>query len=149
MSSETHADAEETIRYFIGNALKNQEMFRSMALETMMFSRFLVYSGIEIFIRACLGYALSFSLPETEAPLRDLQHVVNNKILEIAPHIGALPEPADTPLLHPFADAFDALKRGAPRLLPRNRWTAPEICDGRLLPMCRDAYLQSNAPTDI
>jgi hypothetical protein len=65
MSAETHGDAEETLRYLVGKTLADTVQFEAMALETIMFTRFLVYYAITMFIKACGAYVIAFSLPET------------------------------------------------------------------------------------
>jgi hypothetical protein len=89
LSAETHADAEETLRYLVGKLQNDPALLDQMALETVMFSRFLVYSAAAIFIDACYAYATSYSLSEALPRIKMAQESVIRKISEISHHVGA------------------------------------------------------------
>jgi hypothetical protein len=59
-----------------------------VAIETVMSSRFLVYSAIMMFIKACKAYAVSYSLPDVLPNMTAALDKADKKLLEIAPHVG-------------------------------------------------------------
>jgi hypothetical protein len=89
LSSETHADAEETLRYFVGKTHADPIIFEAMALETIMFTRFLIYNAIVFFIKACGAYVISYSLEDTLPQMKNALDNAMTKLLDIAPHVGA------------------------------------------------------------
>ena len=62
LSSEAHADAEETLRYFFAKIHPDKTILEQMRLETATFSRFLVYAAIAMFVETCFSYASAYSL---------------------------------------------------------------------------------------
>src|SRR5205807_4800080 len=46
MSSQIHSDAEETIRYFMGRTLGDEKVLGRMSMETIWFSKFMVYIAV-------------------------------------------------------------------------------------------------------
>lgn len=53
MCSQAHGDAEETLRYIIG-VTQDSKLFDTMALETAIFSRFMVYFAVMFFLKATI-----------------------------------------------------------------------------------------------
>jgi len=60
-----------------------------MALETIMFTRFLIYNAIVFFIKACGAYVISYSLEDTLPQMKNALDNAMTKLLDIAPHVGA------------------------------------------------------------
>jgi Family of unknown function (DUF5677) len=89
MSSETHADAEETLRYFVGRLQDNEALLNAMALETVWTTRFYIYYAVSYFLQASLAYARSYSLQAADGPLEKELANVRRELLEIGAHVGA------------------------------------------------------------
>jgi hypothetical protein len=89
MSSEVHADAEETLRYFVGKVVDNGSMLEAMALESVWTSRFYIYYAVSLFLRASQAYGRSYSLPAVEARLEKQLAKVERELIEIGAHVGA------------------------------------------------------------
>lgn len=89
MSSEVHADAEETLRYFVGNVADDGSFLEAMASESVWTSRYYVYYAASWFMRASLAYARSYSLPAVATPLETALATIERKLIEISVHIGA------------------------------------------------------------
>jgi hypothetical protein len=89
MSSEIHADAEETLRYFLGHALNDQSKFEAMALETIWMSRFLIRYAVSLFLKASMAYTESYSMAGVKEPLRTALTEIEKELVEISSHIGA------------------------------------------------------------
>lgn len=66
MSSQTHADAEDTISYFYFTVLGDEQLLRQMSLEVLAFSEYLVHYGVHFYLKALLRYSAVFgdSKPE-------------------------------------------------------------------------------------
>jgi hypothetical protein len=60
MSSQTHANAEETISYFFSKALGDEQLLRQMSLETLAFSEYLVHYGAHFYLEALGRYDAVF-----------------------------------------------------------------------------------------
>ena len=89
MSSEIHADAEETLRYFAGHALNDQSKFEAMALETVWMTRFLIHYAVSLFLKASIAYAESYSMGDVKAPLKTALREIEKELVEISSHVGA------------------------------------------------------------
>lgn len=64
MSSQTHNDAEDLLNYFIFVSSGNKELLERGGIETVNFSRLLMYIGVHYYIEATHRYAKSFGLDE-------------------------------------------------------------------------------------
>jgi hypothetical protein len=89
MSSEAHADAEETLRYFVAKVTANDSLLEAMALETVWTSRFYIYFAASFFLYASLAYSRSYKLPLVEPRLRKGLADVERELIAISSHIGA------------------------------------------------------------
>jgi len=89
MSSETHADAEETLRYFVGRLQDSEDLLQAMALETVWTTRLYTHYAVSHFVRAALAYAHSYSLQGVEGLLRGQAAEVERELIDISAHIGA------------------------------------------------------------
>jgi hypothetical protein len=61
MSSQTHADAEDTISYFSFKALGDEQLLTQMSLETLAFSEYLVHYGAHFYLEALARYSVVFA----------------------------------------------------------------------------------------
>lgn len=64
LCSETHFDAEETLRYGLGQ-LGGDELLERMALETIGFTRLMISIAVTNFLHAALDYASRYNMEET------------------------------------------------------------------------------------
>ena len=81
MCSQTHNDAEDLLNYFVVVSLGDKSLLNKAAVETINFSRLLVYSGIRYYIKAAMAYAECFGL--TNAAIRlEYGHRTISKLLE-------------------------------------------------------------------
>jgi|GEM_PF-1505544 len=62
MCSQTHNDAEDLLNYFVFVSLGDKDLLNKVALETINFSRLLIYSGIRYYIKAAISYAECFGM---------------------------------------------------------------------------------------
>jgi hypothetical protein len=89
MSSEVHADAEETLRYFVGEVADNGSFLEAMALESAWTSRFYIYFAVCFLLRATLAYTRSYSLLTVETRLKKELADVKLELIAISAHVGA------------------------------------------------------------
>lgn len=66
LSSQIHSDAEDTLNYLFGKASGDEALFSKMALETINFSRFLMYFAVVFYMRAAFAYARTFELVQAQ-----------------------------------------------------------------------------------
>jgi hypothetical protein len=90
MSSETHGDAEETIRCFLGRVQDDRGIFEKMALETVMMTRFHLYYAVSWFLKASIAYAVYYTLPGVLEKLKTELANVDGELLGIAQYVGGL-----------------------------------------------------------
>lgn len=64
LCSETHFDAEETLRYGLGQ-LGGDELLERMALETIGFTRLMISIAVTYFLHAALDYASRYNMEGT------------------------------------------------------------------------------------
>lgn len=89
MSSQTHNDAEDTLNYFLAVAVGDERLKERMGLETVNFSRFLVYYGVSFYIEASIKYAESFRMADTAEELKQGKSIIERQMQEISLEIGA------------------------------------------------------------
>ncbi len=89
MSSQTHMDAEDTLNYFWAIYSGDAQVVESVGLETVNFSRLLVYFGVLYFIKASIKYAEAFGLTDAARKLGRGNAVIDRKMQEIALEVGA------------------------------------------------------------
>jgi hypothetical protein len=90
MSSETHADAEETLRYLVGR-LGTEEQFEAMALETVWMTRLYIHYAVSWFVRASMLYAARYNMMEAAESLKPELIAVEAELAEISKHVGGGP----------------------------------------------------------
>jgi hypothetical protein len=89
MSSEVHADAEETLRYFIGK-LGTPEQFEAMALETIWTTRLYVHYAVSWFLRASIAYGLRYQMNDAVDLLKREYSAIDTEMAEISKRIGSV-----------------------------------------------------------
>lgn len=90
MCSQTHGDAEDTLIYFVGMLSGKRELMERMGLETINFSRFLVYCAVSLFIDASVRYAESFGMHRIAQRIGAGKSVVESRLLDMLGEIGAV-----------------------------------------------------------
>jgi Family of unknown function (DUF5677) len=89
MSSEVHADAEETLRYLLGK-LHGPQMLEAMALETVWTQRLYVHYALSWFLKASIIYATRYGIMDVANLLqKGFLDDVEKELSKIALHIGS------------------------------------------------------------
>jgi hypothetical protein len=89
MSSQTHNDAEDTINYFLGVVSDNELLMERLSLETVNFSRLLVYFGVLYYLKTSIKFAETFQLIDVANKIRKGHEIINQQIREISLDVGA------------------------------------------------------------
>jgi hypothetical protein len=89
LCAETHSDPEETLRYFVGKASGDAQLFERMAVESVAFSRFMLYSALSYFLRAANRYAQVFGMEQATAELSKGLQEIEKEMVSTIPLIGA------------------------------------------------------------
>src|SRR5262249_49126568 len=89
MSSEVHADAEETLRYLLGTLHSDQNILEAMALETVFTQRLYVHYALSWFLKASIIYATRYAMVDIAERLRKDLIEVENELRGITLHIGS------------------------------------------------------------
>jgi len=89
LSSQTHSDAEETLRYFVGKISGNETLFNQMAIETVEFTRMMLLFAVADFIRATILFASVAAWSETVTTLRMAQDEIDGCLVEVSSKIGS------------------------------------------------------------
>jgi hypothetical protein len=89
MSSETHADAEETLRYFVGRLHNDPTLLEAMALETTWTTRLYIHYAVSLFLKASIAYVESYSLKAAQAYLAKALADVDRELIDIGAHVGS------------------------------------------------------------
>ena len=89
LCSQTHGDAEETLRYFIGVSAGSQEFLERMGIETWNFSRLMVFIASSYFISAVGKYAETFGMVDLAGPLELAKQEIDREMKLIALNVGA------------------------------------------------------------
>lgn len=83
MCSQTHNDAEDILNYFFFVASGNRELLEQCAIETVNFSRLLMYGGIDYYLEAARRYAICFKLDDAIPILNQSKDDILKLLLEI------------------------------------------------------------------
>jgi hypothetical protein len=89
MSSETHGDAEETLRYFVGRVQETEEVLEATALETVWNTRLYLYYAIAGFLRASSLYCERYALAKAASRISQVSEEIEAELQRTAQHIGA------------------------------------------------------------
>lgn len=84
MCSQTHNDAEDTLNYFFHVTSGNRESLEQCAIQTVNFSRFLMYQGIRYYLKAAHCYALCFKLDDAIPALNESRDAISEMLLKIS-----------------------------------------------------------------
>jgi len=89
MCSQVHNDAEDTLNFCIAVASSDQRVLEQMGLETVNFSRLLVFYGVSFYMQASIKYAESFGMTRAAESLRRGYAIIEQQIREISRHVGS------------------------------------------------------------
>ena len=89
MSSEIHADAEETLRYLVGRLQNDETLLEKMALETVWTTRFYIHFAVLLFLKSSIAYAECYSLEPALHSLRRQLGEIETELIQISSHIGS------------------------------------------------------------
>ncbi len=90
LCAEPHLDAEETLRYFIGKVM-GPELLEAMAVETIMFSRFLLADAVRAYAEAGKEFASSYGMSSAMRTCVAAQELMHRHSINLSNHIGAHP----------------------------------------------------------
>ena len=88
LCSETHFDAEETLRYGLGQ-LGGDDLLERMALETIGFTRLMISIAVTYFLHAALDYAFRYSMDGTVRECQAGLHAMGRVSEVLSEHIGS------------------------------------------------------------
>jgi hypothetical protein len=89
LCTATHFDAEETLRYVIGKAT-SPEMFEKFAVETVMFSRFVLAEAVRAYAETGKEYATSYSMGAAIETCRSAEGRMRLHSLNLSQHVGGI-----------------------------------------------------------
>jgi hypothetical protein len=89
LSSEAHNDAEETLRYVLAVLSNNQGLKESMGIETLNFSKMMIYYAASYYVRTAITYAEVFQMPNILKHLMQGHTIIQNQLENISKLIGS------------------------------------------------------------
>jgi len=89
LCAETHFDAEETLRYFIGKAISTEHL-EKIAIETVMFSRFCLLEAVRSYAVAGKEYAVSYNMVAAIEACNGAEELMLRHALNLSQYIGAI-----------------------------------------------------------
>lgn len=97
LCSETHFDAEETLRFMLGR-LGGDDLMQRMSIETIMFTRLMVALAVSAFLKASSDYASRYGMGNVLRECGDGLAVMEPIAEFLSEHIGARPDtgPSET-----------------------------------------------------
>ena len=95
LCSEPHFDAEETLRYFIGKVVR-PELLEPMAVETVMFSRFLLAEAVRAYAEAGKEFATGYDMSSAMETCTAAEHLMQRHSRNLSEHIGGHPKAPTT-----------------------------------------------------
>ncbi|MBW4661514.1 MAG: hypothetical protein KME15_22815 [Drouetiella hepatica Uher 2000/2452] len=84
LCSQTHNDAEDLLNYFVVVSLGNRDLLDKVGLETVNFSRLMMYMGVEYYISAAGGYAVRFELNDALDGISQGRNIILKELEKIA-----------------------------------------------------------------
>ena len=90
LSSQTHSDAEETLRYFVGVMSGSEELMDKMRIETVEFTRMMLLFAVSDFVKASMAFASVDHWSECIAQLRAALDELDVCLREVSPRVGGL-----------------------------------------------------------
>jgi hypothetical protein len=89
LCAATHFDAEETLRYFIGKAT-GPDILENLAVETVMFSRFMLVEAVRAYAETGREYATSYSMGAAIKVCRSAESLMRCHSLNLSRHVGGM-----------------------------------------------------------
>lgn len=89
LCSQSHGDAEETLRYFAAISAGDQKLLEQMGIETWEFSRLMVFIASSFFISAVGKYAETFGIADLAKFLELASQEIDREMKSIARNVGA------------------------------------------------------------
>lgn len=90
LCAEPHFDAEATLHYFIGQ-VTSPEVFEKMAVETVMFSRFMLAEAVRAYAVTGKEYAIAYDMPAAIETCKAAEHLMYLHSLNLSRHVGGYP----------------------------------------------------------
>ncbi|MDZ8187199.1 MAG: DUF5677 domain-containing protein [Nostoc sp. ChiSLP02] len=84
LCSQTHSDAEDLLNYFVFVSIGDQNLLDKVGLETINFSRLMVYFGVKYYIMAAGSYAIRFGLTDALEILNEGSNIISQIMEKIA-----------------------------------------------------------------
>ena len=84
LCSQTHSDAEDLLNYFFAATSDNQRLLDEIAVNTVNFSRFMLYFAVKYYVVVAGGYAIRFELTKALEALKIGKNVISQTLEEIA-----------------------------------------------------------------
>jgi hypothetical protein len=83
LCSQSHSDAEDLLNYFVFKSLGNQDLLDKVALDTVNFSRLMLYFGVQYYLIAAGSYSIRFGLTDALASIETGRETIHNVLEEI------------------------------------------------------------------
>jgi len=90
LSSQTHSDAEETLRYFVGVISGSEELMNNIGIETVEFTRMMLFFAVSDFAKASIAFASVYDWSEIVPRLREALPELDARLREVSLNIGGL-----------------------------------------------------------
>lgn len=87
LCAEPHFDAEETLRYFIGTT-SSRERSEAMAIETVMFSRFMLAEAVRVFAKAGIDFAIAYQMNRAAKTCGAAEHLMSQHTWSLSSNVG-------------------------------------------------------------
>jgi len=84
MSSQVHSDAEETIRFFVARVGADERIRERMAMETVWFSRLMLYFAVQRFLAATSAYGRYYGMSEAVTALNRGERILEEELQRVA-----------------------------------------------------------------
>jgi hypothetical protein len=89
LSSQTHSDAEETLRYFVG-VLSGEELMTQMEIETVEYTRMMLLFAVSDFVKASTLFASIYNWSECTANLHGALVELDVCLVEVSSKVGGI-----------------------------------------------------------
>lgn len=90
LCSEPHLDAEETLRYFVGQ-VSGKEVLEALAAETIAFTRMMVLAAVAFYAQAGRAYADVYQMTEAMEVCDSAERQMFQYSAKVSDHAGGLP----------------------------------------------------------
>lgn len=89
LCSQTHGDAEETLRYFLVMSVGDEKLLERAGIETWEFSRLMVLLATSFFLSAVRKYGETFGITDLASPLKLASQELDKEMKLVALNVGA------------------------------------------------------------